>query len=559
MKAATHLAFAGTLGVAAVGFGAHPGLAGGAALALGSLLPDLDTAHSGLGRWARPLSSTLERRFGHRTLTHSLLGMGLLAALTSWLLLVHPPLFRWLLIGYASHLLLDTANVSGVPLLWPSRLQFWLVGDRSWRVPYGSLKEFYWFGAFCAVGALLVPLSIDGFSPWFHRLFPTPYGAVSDYLRWRDTHEVYAVVNGQNLTTREAIEGQKFRVIDAVNRETLLVEDGNGRAYTVSIRDSSNIHAAHIRVYRERPVVASTYRLDLAGRLVRDLIASLPRGAQRVYVTAELELKVHVELPPALGHYPRVEVGADTYRLRSATVGDLQALAHLAIEQGSAVIRAEYAPESPALENLAVATRAPAVRSHVLTIPDLPSVSGLVVAVGDRVAEGELIARYVDDAALEVSRGEVEAARARIPVVERTVELERRAHRAKLEGLRERIAAAQGRLGRLRYLVEANAAPGVQLVEAEEAVRRARAAEREELTAWTSRLNALQGQLQESRQRILKAERTEARELDRQWVKAPVAGLVSDVRLTEVTTKGVTLEVILLEQSKLERQASSPR
>jgi inner membrane protein len=49
-----------------------------------------------------------------------------------------------------------------------------------------------------------------------------------------------------------------------------------------------------------------------------------------------------------------------------------------------------------------VATRAPAVRSHVLTIPDLPSVSGLVVVVGERVAEGELIARYVDNGALEV-------------------------------------------------------------------------------------------------------------------------------------------------------------
>lgn len=555
MKAATHLAFAGVIGVTAAGFGSHPGIDGGAALALGALLPDLDTAHSGLGRWVKPLSQTLERRFGHRTLTHSLVGMGLLAALTSWLLLLSPAVFWWLLVGYLSHLLLDTANISGVPLLWPSRLQFWLVGNRSWRVPYGSPKEFYWFGVFCALGALLVPLSIDGFNPWFHRLFPTPYGAVSDYLRWRDDFEVFAVVNGQNLLTRESLAAEKYRVIDALDRDLLLVEDVAGRAYTVGVSSAADIYAGRVRVYRETPIAVSTYRLDLAGRLVRDLIASLPKGAKRVYVTAELELKGSVELPPTLGYYPRIEATMTHYRLRSATVGDLQLLSHLAIEQGSAVIRAEYSPDSPALENLSLATRAPAVRAHVLKIPDLPSLSGLVVEIGDRVEEGELIARYVDDSTLEVLHAEVEEAKGKIPELEKTVELEREAHKAKLEGLRGQVEEAKGRLERVRYLVESGASPGVQLVEAEAALRSAQQAEREELTAWTSRLNALQGQVRAARLTILKAERTREGELDKQWVKAPVSGLVSDVRLTEVTTKGVTLEVILLEEEEGERVA----
>ena len=550
MKAATHLAFAGVVGVTAAGFGANPGLAAGAALALGSLLPDLDTAHSGLGRWVKPVSRSLERRFGHRTLTHSLLGMVLLACGSSWLLLLNPALFWWLLIGYASHLLLDTANIAGVPLLWPLKLQFWFVGNRSWRVPYGSPKEFGWFGAFCAVGALLTPLSVDGFNPWFHRLIPTPYGAVSDYLRWRDGFEVYAVVNGQNLLTREDIDGQRFRVIDAVDRETLLLEDVQGRAFTVGISEADNIYTAYIRVYRGNPVVASNYRLDLSGRLVSDLIDSLPRGAQRVYVTAELELKGRVELPTTMGYYSRIEATMTHYELRSATVGDLQLLAHLAIEEGSAVVRAEYSPESPALENLSLTTRAPARHAHVLSIPDLPSISGLVVAVGDRVGEGELIARYVDDNALKVSQAEVDEAKAQIPRLEKTIRLGREAHRAKLGSARGKITAATERLERVRYLVESGASPRVQLVEAEETLEAAQSAEREALTAWTSQLDALQGQVQAARLTILKAERAREGELAKQWVKAPVAGLVSDVRITAVTTKGVTLEVVLLEGEK---------
>ena len=97
----------------ASGFGAEPGVSGAAALAAGSLLPDLDTQHSGFGRMVKPLSGRLERRFGHRTITHSLLGLVIIGLLLSWLLLINPKVWSWLLVGMVTHLLLDTANVVG--------------------------------------------------------------------------------------------------------------------------------------------------------------------------------------------------------------------------------------------------------------------------------------------------------------------------------------------------------------------------------------------------------------------------------------------------------------
>lgn len=42
---------------------------------LGALLPDIDTPMSWIGRFAQPLAARLERRFGHRAVTHSLLGL----------------------------------------------------------------------------------------------------------------------------------------------------------------------------------------------------------------------------------------------------------------------------------------------------------------------------------------------------------------------------------------------------------------------------------------------------------------------------------------------------
>lgn len=113
-----------------------------AALAFGALLPDVDTTMSGLGKFIKPLSRLLERRFGHRTITHSLLGMLIVAVVTYPLAAVNVNTWLFLLLGFASHLILDTVNVIGVPLLYPSRLQFWFIGNRRPRRWAGQRSGF---------------------------------------------------------------------------------------------------------------------------------------------------------------------------------------------------------------------------------------------------------------------------------------------------------------------------------------------------------------------------------------------------------------------------------
>jgi inner membrane protein len=101
-------------------------------------LPDVDNPRSTLGNGlsrlnspavnlvTRPVSWTLKatsftlvRTVGHRTLTHSLLGV-VLFALPVWLVLgAYPNLSLALVAGYASHVFADALNTRGVPLFWP--------------------------------------------------------------------------------------------------------------------------------------------------------------------------------------------------------------------------------------------------------------------------------------------------------------------------------------------------------------------------------------------------------------------------------------------------------
>lgn len=182
MIAGTHIAFAAFCAIIAQGAGVPLEPISAATLAFGALLPDIDTTQSGLGKFVKPVSRFLERRFGHRTITHSLLGMAIVAALTFPVLGISSHAYIYLLLGYASHLVLDTMNIIGVPLLYPSRLQFWFIANRRWRVPYGSPAEWQWAFGFMLAALIIFPTSTEGFSFTFNRWLGIPSGVVADYL-----------------------------------------------------------------------------------------------------------------------------------------------------------------------------------------------------------------------------------------------------------------------------------------------------------------------------------------------------------------------------------------
>lgn len=175
MNATTHAIFgvAALTGTALVA-GTEPSIYAYPAAVIAAWLPDVDNPRSRLGNglsrlkspvlnlvtrplsWAlRVTSFLLVRTVGHRTLTHSLLGVALFM-LPVWLLLGdYPNVFYALGAGYASHLVADALNTRGVPLLWPLGGSFRLFpgGFKS-----GGLVEF--FVVLVALGFVGVSISL---------------------------------------------------------------------------------------------------------------------------------------------------------------------------------------------------------------------------------------------------------------------------------------------------------------------------------------------------------------------------------------------------------------
>ena len=99
----------------------------------------MDLPTSKIGRLCWFVSVPLERRFGHRTITHSAVGLTAVAgsALPLWLV---EPLYFWAVVGgYWSHLWLDMLNLRGVDLFWSSLIRVVTPGNRKWWFPKPGL------------------------------------------------------------------------------------------------------------------------------------------------------------------------------------------------------------------------------------------------------------------------------------------------------------------------------------------------------------------------------------------------------------------------------------
>lgn len=92
-------------------------------IALGSLIPDIDTPKSWIGKRLLFLSWPIYKLFNHRGLTHSL-------AFTLFLTFVISNLFhneqftKGIFIGCLSHLILDMFDLKGIPLLYPIKRRY---------------------------------------------------------------------------------------------------------------------------------------------------------------------------------------------------------------------------------------------------------------------------------------------------------------------------------------------------------------------------------------------------------------------------------------------------
>jgi membrane-bound metal-dependent hydrolase YbcI (DUF457 family) len=430
MTAPTHITFAEfvylllltTTGVALSGLNA-------AIVALAALLPDIDTGSSYVGKSLPFLSSWLERRFGHRTLTHSALFLAILSLVALPLNLLSGDTYFCLVAGYATHPFLDTMNVNGVRLFYPFssvKCVFPLeVNNPSrYRTHTGSPLDRALGLLFLAACLPVFLIAHQGYERFIRFTQKNIESAVRDYNAFSPQYLVYGQLKAHNLLTRESISG-RFEIVGALNDHTLLFKGAEGKLHSLGREYQAEFAAEAVVCYRGLPARTIVRTIDMANQPLASLQAYLdPRWENQLF--GALSTRDQFSLPQNARPFESITSFAGALNLHYATPEEitLYHLESIFVEKGMLTVRTVI---PVAAESLSLST--PSVDSAMqgYAACSLPFRTGewirQAVKVGDTVQPGQFLA-CIDDGGIGRLKDELSHDRRGFVTQEQAMQLE---------------------------------------------------------------------------------------------------------------------------------------
>ncbi|MEA5511827.1 metal-dependent hydrolase [Crocosphaera sp. UHCC 0190] len=286
MMTPTHIAFSVSLTSIVLGT-ANLELLGVAALA--SLLPDIDTSKSFIGRLLFPISSWLEANTVHRGITHSFFATGVLTLVSYPLVLYgYPQVWHGLILGYFFGWFGDVFTKSGVEAFYPSHGR--LIIPRNPRLRLATRSNGEWFLLMVLVAIAIISININsagGIIRSFNQALGIPSGAIETVKAESSLYLLNVNVKGRNTLTEQPIN-QSYEVIEPLTASDLLVKDDQGMTYSIGNSQSSQIQANQIKVERISAIKTEIINLTFDEEEIYPILAQLP--SERTYLTGTLTI-----------------------------------------------------------------------------------------------------------------------------------------------------------------------------------------------------------------------------------------------------------------------------
>lgn len=257
--------------------------------AISSQLPDIDTSKSTVGKLLPPISRYLEKRFPHRTVTHSFMGLFIFAAIVLPVGLLGQHYWLGLVYGYFWGFFGDVFTKSGVAVFYPSQARAICPANPRLRLSTGSGAEFFILGLLIALAIASISInSSGGILRTFNQVLGIPSGAVEIVNAEDDQYLLYAKVIGRSNTTRQPVKAD-FEVVKPLTQSDLLVKDRLGKLYRVGTTQECQILANRILIQRGPKINLTARRIQLQEQEVAEALATVPSG--RTYISGTLTLE----------------------------------------------------------------------------------------------------------------------------------------------------------------------------------------------------------------------------------------------------------------------------
>ena len=256
--------------------------------AIASQFPDVDTTKSYSGRILFPLSSYLEKRFAHRSITHSFLALSIFAVVIFPVTFFGYQYWWGMVSGYFWGFFGDVFTKSGVALFYPSKVRAICPANPRLRLATGSSAE--WFVLFFLVIFAILSIHINsagGIVRSFNQVLGLPSGAIETVNEDASRYLLKAHIKGRNAITQEPIN-KSYSIIQPLNQNDLLVKDELGTTYRVGNSQESQIVAVIMKIERVAPITTTVTNIFLDDEDLYEKIAALPQ--ERTYLSGTLTI-----------------------------------------------------------------------------------------------------------------------------------------------------------------------------------------------------------------------------------------------------------------------------
>ncbi|OLP20087.1 hypothetical protein BST81_02290 [Leptolyngbya sp. 'hensonii'] len=274
--------------------------------AIGSQIPDIDTTESFMGRILYPIAHWIEARYPHRTITHSFLATGAVAALGAPLLWLNWHFWAALVLGHFCGWLSDAFTKAGVAAFYPSPARLVIPGNPRARLESKSPSE-YWVLAvslfLCVVSVNLI--SAGGITEQFELFFMRGSETAADMFRKYGSERTIVVeVSGIHTHTSQRITGS-FAVIEATASDVVAEEQGTGRLYKIGNGADVQIRPTRIRTQLGERLSLQVQEMTLREIAVSDWVKRLPpngdvSGSLLLDDTEEVQIPLEIQTYPVL-------------------------------------------------------------------------------------------------------------------------------------------------------------------------------------------------------------------------------------------------------------------
>lgn len=266
-----------------------------------SQLPDVDTTKSYSGRVLFPLSNYLEKRFAHRSITHSFLALAVFAIALVPVTFLGYKYYLGMVSGYFWGFFGDVFTKSGVALFYPSKVRAICPANPRLRLSTGSSAE--WFVLFILIVFAILSIQINsagGIVRNFNQALGLPSGAIETVNQDASRYLLKAQIKGRNAITQEPIE-KAYEIIQPLNQNDLLVKDELGTTYRVGNSQECQIIASQMKIERVAAITTTVTNLFFDDEELYEKIAALPQsqtylsGTLTIFDTDGLIIPSHID------------------------------------------------------------------------------------------------------------------------------------------------------------------------------------------------------------------------------------------------------------------------